>query len=420
MSLTLLIQLLVVGLATGAIYALIALGYTMVYGIIELINFAHGDIFMIGTLICISIFGAFGITNSSTAPTGFSMVGILLLTLVGSMVLCAVLGVVIERVAYRPLRNAPRLAPLISAIGVSLILEDIGKLWKGITIVSFPQIFPNVTYYLGPVSFSSVDILVIVVALVLMVALQWMVSSTRIGRAMRAVAQDREAAALMGVNVNRIIAVTFFIGAALAGAAALIWGLKYGSTQFTLGFQLGLFAFTAAVLGGIGNLVGAMLGGVLIGVIEALATLIPDSSNGGFGLPHGGAAWHVALIFLIVIFYATVIALAGYLVAADSGLRGMYELWIDIAVFVLVPLFLVQSMGLIIGLALCAVIWPLYFFARRRLYRALNYTPPTPLLNLKVLDAEQSLRRAVQENSQQQVRRVCVQPPRQGVSDPTG
>ena len=313
MSLTLLIQLLVVGLATGAIYALIALGYTMVYGIIELINFAHGDIFMIGTLICISIFGAFGITNSSTAPTGFSMVGILLLTLVGSMLLCAALGVVIERVAYRPLRNAPRLAPLISAIGVSLILEDIGKLWKGITIVSFPQIFPNVTYYLGPVSFSSVDILVIVVALVLMVALQWMVNSTRMGRAMRAVAQDREAAALMGVNVNRIIAVTFFIGAALAGAAALIWGLKYGSTQFTLGFQLGLFAFTAAVLGGIGNLVGAMLGGVLIGVIEALATLIPDSSNGGFGLPHGGAAWHVALIFLILILI---------LVFRPSGLLG--------------------------------------------------------------------------------------------------
>ena len=313
MSLTLLTQELVVGLATGAIYALIALGYTMVYGIIELINFAHGDIFMIGTFICISIFGAFGITNSSTAPTGFSMVGILLLTLVGSMVLCAVLGVVIERVAYRPLRNAPRLAPLISAIGVSLILEDIGKLWKGITIVSFPQIFPNVTYYLGPVSFSSVDILVIVVALVLMLALQWMVNSTRIGRAMRAVAQDREAAALMGVNVNRIIAITFFIGAALAGAAALIWGLKYGSTQFTLGFQLGLFAFTAAVLGGIGNLAGAMLGGVLIGVIEALATLIPDSSNGGFGLPHGGSAWHVALIFLILILI---------LVFRPSGLLG--------------------------------------------------------------------------------------------------
>src|SRR5947199_5364466 len=169
MSLTLLFQELVVGLTTGAIYALIALGYTMVYGIIELINFAHGDIFMIGTFICISIFGVFGITNSSTAPTGLSMVGILLLTLVGSMLLCAALGVVIERVAYRPLRNAPRLAPLISAIGVSFILEDIGKLWKGITIVSFPQIFPQNTYYIGSVSISSVDILVLVVAAVMMV-----------------------------------------------------------------------------------------------------------------------------------------------------------------------------------------------------------------------------------------------------------
>src|SRR5437764_748260 len=321
MSLTLLFQELVVGLTTGAIYALIALGYTMVYGIIELINFAHGDIFMIGTLICISIFGAFGITNSSAAPRGFGLVGILLLALIGSMLLCAALGVVIERVAYRPLRNAPRLAPLISAIGVSLILEDIGKLWKGITIVPFPQILPQNTYYIGPISFSSVDILVIIVAAVMMISLQWLVTRTRIGRAMRAVAQDREAAALMGVNVNRIIAVTFFIGAALAGAAGLIYGLQFGSTIFYLGFTLGLFAFTAAVLGGIGNLVGAMLGGVLIGVIEALASLIPDTSAPGapalfgvsFGLPHGGAPWHGAIIFAILILI---------LVFRPSGLLG--------------------------------------------------------------------------------------------------
>jgi branched-chain amino acid transport system permease protein len=313
MNFTLLLQELVIGLTTGAIYALIALGYTMVYGIIELINFAHGDIFMIGTFICITIFDQFGITASS-APTGFSLIGLLLLALVGSMLICAVLGVVIERVAYRPLRNAPRLAPLISAIGVSLILEDVGKLWKGITIVSFPQIFPQITYFIGPVSFSSVDILVLVVALILMVGLQWMVSYTRTGRAMRAVAQDREAAALMGVNVNRIIAITFFIGAALAGAAALIWGLKYGNTNFELGFTLGLFAFTAAVLGGIGNLVGAMLGGVLIGVIEALATLIPDSTvPGNIGLPHGGAAWHEAIIFVVLILI---------LVFRPSGLLG--------------------------------------------------------------------------------------------------
>jgi branched-chain amino acid transport system permease protein len=313
MNFTLFLQELVIGITTGAIYALIALGYTMVYGIIELINFAHGDIFMIGTFLCITVFDQFGLTASS-APRGFSLIGLLLLTLLISMLICAVLGVVIERVAYRPLRNAPRLAPLISAIGVSLILEDVGKLWKGITIVSFPQVFPQITYYIGPVSFSSVDILVLVVAVILMIGLQWMVSYTRTGRAMRAVAQDREAAALMGVNVNRIIATTFFIGAALAGAAALIWGLKYGNTNFTLGFQLGLFAFTAAVLGGIGNLVGAMLGGVVIGVVEALATLIPDSSvTGGLGLPHGGAAWHEAIIFVILILI---------LVFKPSGLLG--------------------------------------------------------------------------------------------------
>src|SRR5437867_10380718 len=160
------LQILVIGITTGAIYALIALGYTMVYGIIELINFAHGDIFMIGTFVVISILGVLGVTTGIHL-TGWALISTMIITLVGSMLVCAVLGVVIERIAYRPLRNAPRIAPLISAIGVSLILEDIGKLWKGITIVSFPQIFLNVTYYLGSVSFSSVDILVIVVALVL-------------------------------------------------------------------------------------------------------------------------------------------------------------------------------------------------------------------------------------------------------------
>ena len=310
---TLFLQELVIGITTGAIYALIALGYTMVYGIIELINFAHGDIFMIGTFVCVSIFAAFGITTSSTAPTGFALVGVLLITLLGAIAVCAVLGVVIERVAYRPLRNAPRLAPLISAIGVSLILEDVGKLWKGITFVSFPQIFPQIFYHIGPIVITSINILVLVVALVLMVGLQWLVTRTRTGRAMRAVAQDREAAALMGVNVNRIIAITFFIGAGLAGAAGLIYGLQFGSTIFYLGFTLGLFAFTAAVLGGIGNLVGAMLGGVLIGVIEALSTLIPDSNNGGIGLPHGGAAWHEAIIFVVLILI---------LVFRPSGLLG--------------------------------------------------------------------------------------------------
>ncbi len=291
----LVLQLLVAGIAAGAIYSLVALGYTMVYGIIELINFAHGDIFMLGSFFSITVLSILGVSVSSR-PTGFLLVGILLVTVIAAMLLCAVLGVVIERIAYRPLRNAPRLAPLISAIGVSLVLEDLGKLWKGNNFISFPRIFPGKDIQVGPVTISSIDILVIVVAVLLMIGLRFMISSTRIGRAMRAVAQDREAAALMGVNVDRIISFTFFVGAALAGAAGFIYGLKYGSTIFTLGFNLGLFAFTAAVLGGIGNIVGAMVGGVLLGIIESFTTLVPDTI-----LPNGGSAWARAIIFGILI-----------------------------------------------------------------------------------------------------------------------
>jgi len=296
----LILQELIAGLVTGAIYALIALGYTMVYGIIELINFAHGDIFMAGTLVSIFILGLLGVSGASHLNP-FALAGVMILACLGSMLFCAVLGIVIERVAYRPLRNAPRLAPLISAIGVSLILEDAGKLWKGANLISFPQIFPQINYTLlstsqGSVSISSINILVLVVAIVLMIALQLFITRTRTGRAMRAVAQDRDAAALMGVNVNRVITITFFIGAALAGAAGFIYGLQYGSTFFYIGFPLGLIAFTAAVVGGIGNIVGAMLGGVLIGIIDALSTFIPDTI-----LPHGGAAWHEAVIFAILI-----------------------------------------------------------------------------------------------------------------------
>src|SRR5438477_1099972 len=306
------LQLLVVGVATGAIYALIALGYTMVYGIIELINFAHGDIFMVGTLASLSMLNLLGITDASHLA-GWILAGVLLLVCLSSILVCAVLGVVIERVAYRPLRNAPRLAPLISAIGVSLVLQNVGILWKGVNFVSFPQFyFFTSSVHLGPagsgVDLKVVNILVIVLALILMVGLQWLVTRTRIGRAMRAVAQDREAAALMGVNVDRIIAITFFIGAGLAGAAGFLYGLQFPSTNFIVGFTTGLFAFTAAVLGGIGNLVGAMLGGVLIGIIEALASLIPDTI-----LPHGGTAWHEAIIFAILILI---------LVFRPSGLLG--------------------------------------------------------------------------------------------------
>jgi branched-chain amino acid transport system permease protein len=304
------LNLLIVGITNGAIYALIALGYTMVYGIIELINFAHGDIFMLGTFMVITLMGVFGITAASAPQTlTWALAGQLALACIGSMLFCAILGIVIERVAYRPLRNAPRLAPLISAIGVSLVLEDSGKLWKGNTTVPFPSIrFGELAF--GPINIALIDIFVVVMAIVLMVILQLLVSRTKMGRAMRAVAQDRDAAALMGVNVNRIISLTFFIGAGLAGAAAFIFSLKEPNTDFTQGYQFGLIAFTAAVLGGIGNLTGAMLGGFLIGIISSLVTLIPDSV-----LPHGGLAWGPAFTFGILILI---------LVFRPSGLLGQH------------------------------------------------------------------------------------------------
>ena len=294
------LQLLVAGIAIGAIYSLIALGYTMVYGIIELINFAHGDIFMVGTLVSLTVLNLFGVTESSHFSV-VAVVGIMIVTCLASILVCAVLGVVIERVAYRPLRNAPRLAPLISAIGVSLILEDFGKFTLGLNPVSLPTILPNTPYYIGPsIYIRNTDILVIVVSVLLMLGLQWLITRTRIGRAMRAVAQDREAAALMGVNVDRIIAITFFIGAGLAGAAAFIYGVDISVTQFNAGFQLGLIAFTAAVLGGIGNIAGAMLGGLVIGLIQSLVLYIPDNDL-PYGLPHGGLAWQQAIVFAILI-----------------------------------------------------------------------------------------------------------------------
>lgn len=308
------LNLLIVGLATGAIYALIALGYTMVYGIIELINFAHGDIFMLGTFVTIAILSALGI-NAAAPPTAMSwgLVGELALACIGSFLFCAVLGVLIERIAYRPLRNATRLAPLISAIGVSLVLQDVGKLWFGNTNVSFPSLPAPIgsgSLQLGPVNVDYINIFVIVVAVILMIGLHLLVTRTRMGRSMRAVAQDRDAAALMGVNVNRVISLTFFIGAGLAGAAAFIYSLKFPNTYFYLGFEQGLIAFTAAVLGGIGNLVGAMVGGLVIGIIYSLVTLIPSTV-----LPHGGNAWNKAVIFAILILI---------LVFRPSGLFGQH------------------------------------------------------------------------------------------------
>jgi len=257
-------------LTLGAIYALVALGYTMVYGIIELINFAHGDVFMVGAFVAMWLI---------TVPLGLAdkvisdplqLAGVLLVVVVGTMVVMGTLGVVIERFAYRPLRRAPRLAPLITAIGVSFILQNIIQVLFSASPRNFPQIFPRDKVDLLGGTIGVLNIFMVVIAIALMVGLQLFVSRTRLGRAMRSTAQDREAAELMGVDINQTIAITFFIAAALAGSAGVITGLYFGSIQFNLGFNAGLKAFTAAVLGGIGNTTGAALGGFIIAFIEVL------------------------------------------------------------------------------------------------------------------------------------------------------
>jgi branched-chain amino acid transport system permease protein len=263
------LQQLINGLSLGGIYALIALGYTMVYGIIELINFAHGDVYTLGTFFSLAVLTLLGVSGELH---GWPLVWISLLTILIAMLLCGLTGVLIERLAYRRLRNAPRLAPLITAIGMSFILENVMQYWKGPSPIPFPQVFPNPSFHAGRVDIAAKQILVILLAIVMMVALQLFIYNTKLGKAMRATAQDRDAAQLMGININTTIALTFLIGSALAGAAGFVSGVYYGSTWFLNGFSAGLKAFTAAVLGGIGNLAGAMLGGFLIGLIEALTT----------------------------------------------------------------------------------------------------------------------------------------------------
>jgi branched-chain amino acid transport system permease protein len=263
------LQQLINGLSLGGIYALIALGYTMVYGIIELINFAHGDVYTLGTFFSLATLSLLGVSGELH---GLPLIGIALLTILVSMLLCGLTGVIIERLAYRRLRNAPRLAPLITAIGMSFILENIMQYWKGPAPIPVPQFIPNPSFHVGPIEIAAKQILVIVLAIVMMIALQLFIYNTRMGKAMRATAQDRDAAQLMGININTTIALTFLIGSALAGAAGFVSGVYYGSTYFFNGFAAGLKAFTAAVLGGIGNLAGAMLGGFLIGLVEAMTT----------------------------------------------------------------------------------------------------------------------------------------------------
>ncbi len=263
------IQQLINGIALGGLYALIALGYTMVYGIIELINFAHGDVYTLGSFISLSILGLIPLASISN-PTLLGLIAVAVIIM--AALLCGVIGVIIERLAYRRLRNAPRLAPLITAIGVSLILENIMQIWKGNSEVAFPQFLPDNWHVIGGVRFDDRSLLVVVVSVVCMMLLNYFVFHTKLGKAMRATAQDRDAAQLMGINVNSTIAWTFFIGSALAGVAGFISGMYYGTTFFLNGYQAGLKAFTAAVLGGIGNVTGAMLGGFVIGIIETMTS----------------------------------------------------------------------------------------------------------------------------------------------------
>jgi len=265
------LQQLINGLSLGGIYALVALGYTMVYGIVELINFAHGDVYTLGTFFSLAILTLLGVTGVVTGPM---LIVVVAVTMLGAMILCGLVGVILERLAYRRLRNAPRLAPLITAIGMSFILENVMQYWHGPSPIPFPDVFPNPNLQLGAVAISAKQIVVVLAAVVMMVALQTFVYRTRLGKAMRATAQDRDAAQLMGIDINTTIALTFLIGSALAGAAGFVSGVYYGSTWFFNGFAAGLKAFTAAVLGGIGNLAGAMLGGFLIGVVEALSTQV--------------------------------------------------------------------------------------------------------------------------------------------------
>jgi branched-chain amino acid transport system permease protein len=277
----------------GAIYALIALGYTMVYGIIELINFAHGDVFMVATFVSIAVSTTLLGQTGAVLDIPTLIISLIVLFTV-TIVVMALVGALIERLAYRPLRNAPKLAPLITAIGVSFILQNIVQLWKGPYKTNFPQFFPmDAALMFGSVRIGLINVLVIAVALILMVALQLFITRSKTGRAMRATALDPTAAALMGVNIDATISRTFVIGAAIAGAGSVMFGLYLGITDFSIGFLAGLKAFTAAVVGGIGNTLGAALGAFTIGFTEVGATVA------------GFSRWKDAIVFILLVAFLT-------------------------------------------------------------------------------------------------------------------
>ncbi len=299
-----LLQQIINGLVLGSVYALVALGYTMVYGIMGLINFAHGEVVMIGALVSISVMQMlFG------AVPGLSPALILFAGLLVAIPVCMAVGYSVERIAYRPLRHAPRLAPLITAIGVSIVLQNLAMLMWGRGYISFPAIFPSTSYDLFGARITGVQIAIVLLSLLIMLGLLALVNRTRMGRAMRATAENPAVAGLMGVNVNAVISFTFVVGSALAAIAGMMVSANYGLAHYFMGFMLGLKAFTAAVLGGIGNLKGAVLGGILLGLIESLGAGYIGQLTGGF---LGSHYQHVFAFFVLI----------GVLIFKPSGLIG--------------------------------------------------------------------------------------------------
>ena len=293
-SMDIFLQQIINGLVLGSIYALVALGYTMVYGILGLINFAHGDLVMIGALVALTVMQAlFG----SVVPASVSIICATL----AAMLICMVLGVSIERVAYRPLRRAPRLAPLITAIGVSILIQYTAALVWSKQYIALPEIFKPAPFTVAGASFTDLQLFIFVLACSLMAALLWFIKHTRLGKAMRATEQNADVAGLMGIDTNRIVALTFLLGSALGAVAGVMVVLYYGIGHYYMGFILGLKAFTAAVLGGIGKVHGAMLGGLLLGLIESLASgYIGDLTGGILGSNYRDIFAFLVLVVVLV------------------------------------------------------------------------------------------------------------------------
>jgi len=278
-------QQLINGLALGAVYALIALGYTMVYGILQLINFAHGEVYMLGAYLAIIVLGVL----TSLGLTAYSLSLSLFITMLVSMAFCALYGAAIERVAYRPLRNATKLAPLISAVGMSIILQNFVMLSQGKEYKNLPPLLPSQGFTILGANVSPVQIIILGTSIVLMAGLHFFIMKTRLGKAMRATSQDRVMAGLVGININQVISVTFMIGSGLAAVAGVLVTLYYGVVHFFMGYLAGIKAFTAAVLGGIGSIPGAMLGGFMLGLIE------------NFGASYISSVYKDAFAFLVLI-----------------------------------------------------------------------------------------------------------------------